>query len=127
MSNELMTSPSSEQNSQALDRLRTLVLVAYGCFALGWFLGGVPVIAGLILLYLKRDDAAGTVYESHFTWLIRTFWMGLLLGVIGAITFVLLVGWFVLVTACIWFLYRLIKGGLALMEQKPILNPTAWF
>jgi uncharacterized membrane protein len=36
------------------------------------------------------------------------------------IGFPLLVWWFV------WSLVRIIKGGLLLIEYKPIVNPTSW-
>jgi uncharacterized membrane protein len=123
----MTTNLDGNGSAGAPDRLHNLLTVAYVCYALGWVLGGVPVIAGLIMLYLKRDDAAGTIYESHITWLIRTFWLGVLLGAIGVVTFLLLVGYLVLVGAGIWYLYRLIKGGLALLDHKPVADPTTWF
>jgi uncharacterized membrane protein len=34
---------------------------------------GVTLFAGVIINYLRREQAAGTWLESHFTWQIRTF------------------------------------------------------
>ena len=53
---------------------------------------GIVGIAGLIVAYVKRDDAAGTWVNSHFTWLIRTFWWSLLWSVLGWLT-LLTLGW----------------------------------
>ncbi|MDE1150924.1 MAG: hypothetical protein PW788_00160 [Micavibrio sp.] len=39
-------------------------------------LGSVAVTAGVILAYLERRKATGTVYANHLHWLIRTFWIG---------------------------------------------------
>ena len=46
---------------------------------------GLLGIAGLIVAYVKRDDARGTWVASHFRWLIRTFWFSFLWGVVGGI------------------------------------------
>ena len=50
------------------------------------YLGGhitvITVIAGLIIAYMKREQFAGTPYESHMTSAIRTFWIALIGGVI---------------------------------------------
>ncbi len=86
-----------------------------GAFLIGW-----PSIVAVILNYIKRDEARGTWLESHFRWQIRTFWWGLLWGVIGAILFLVIVGWFVLVATAIWIIYRIAKGWLSLAENKPV-------
>jgi uncharacterized membrane protein len=81
---------------------------------------GLATIAGLVLAYIKKDDAAGTWVESHFRWLIRTFWYSLLWGVIGALTWVLVIGIFIIGANMVWFIYRIIKGWLRLSENKPM-------
>jgi uncharacterized membrane protein len=69
---------------------------------------------------VKRDDARGTWLESHFSWQIRTFWWGLLWGIVGAILLLVLVGDFVLLATAIWIIYRIVKGWLNLAENKPV-------
>ena len=61
--------------------------------AVGFFIGLTWIVA-VIVNYVKLDDARGTWVESHFRWQIRTFWFGLLWGVIGAISM------FVVVSGC---------------------------
>jgi len=89
---------------------------------------GLVGIAGLIVAYVKRDDAQGTWIASHFTWLIRTFWFSFLWGIVGGIVLVtlglILIGipialliWFV---ASIWVIYRVIRGYLLFKDSKPI-------
>jgi uncharacterized membrane protein len=75
---------------------------------------------GVIINYIKREDARGTVYESHFDWQIRTFWWGLLWAVLGVLLAVVLVGFVVMFVAWIWMIYRVIKGWLKLIEGKPV-------
>ncbi len=91
-----------------------------------WTLAIIAMIIGLI----KRDDVRGTWLDSHYAWMSRTFWWGLLWGA-GALAlyFVLTVitlglgamlFWVFPVAVAIWYLYRIIKGWLALNDRKPI-------
>ena len=57
----------------------TFVGIAYGLHVTGLFLFW-PALIGLVLDYIKRGDVEGTVLESHYGWLIRTFWWSLLWG-----------------------------------------------
>ena len=74
----------------------------------------------VIINYVKKEEAAGTWLESHFRWQIRTFWFGLLWGVIGAILLLVIVGWFVLMADAIWIIYRVVKGWLNLAGNRPM-------
>ena len=58
------------------------------------------------------------LYESHFTWQIRTFWWVLLWCVVGGSTFWFGIGFLVLAAAGIWYLYRLVKGFLNWSDKK---------
>ena len=89
---------------------------------------GLVGIAGLIVAYVKRDDAQGTWVASHLTWLIRTFWFSFLWGVVGAIVLVVLgiiligipIAILIWAVASIWVIYRVIRGYLLFKESKPI-------
>lgn len=99
--------------------LKTMATVVYALQAAGFFIG-ITWIVAVVINYVKRDDVRGTWLESHFSWQIRTFWWGLLWAVIGAILFIVVVGWFVLVADAIWIIYRIVKGWLNLAENKPV-------
>jgi uncharacterized membrane protein len=99
--------------------LKTIATVVYALQAVGFFIG-ITWIVAIVMDYVKRDDARGTWLESHFTWQIRTFWWGLLWGVIGALLLLVVVGYFVLLAAAIWIIYRIVKGWLNLAEGKPV-------
>ena len=99
--------------------LRQLTLAVYILYALSW-ITGVTAIVGIVINYIKREDAQGTLYESHFTWQIRTFWWGLLWAVIGVITMFVLIGFVILFVAAIWSIYRLVKGWLYWNDFKPM-------
>jgi uncharacterized membrane protein len=91
---------------------------------IGAFLTGWPSIIAVILNYVKRSDVRGTWLESHFRWQIRTFWFGLLwvvlcgLFVVGSLGLGLLVVWLPLFVVGVWFVYRIVRGWLALRERR---------
>jgi len=98
----------------------TLTHVIYGLYGASLVMPGIPAIVAIVLNYIKREDVAGTFLESHFRWQIRTFWYSLLWAFIGAITFIIIVGIFVLIADVVWFIYRIAKGWLRLNEGKPM-------
>lgn len=104
--------------------MRNLTHLIYGLFALGLLSGGVfgvATIAAIVIAYLKRADAAGTLYANHFDWLIRTFWWGLLWIVLSGLATFIFIGWLTGLIALVWIVYRLVKGWLALISgQAPV-------
>jgi uncharacterized membrane protein len=104
---------------EQLAGLKNVTLTVYALQALS-FIWGLPAIVGLIINYVKRDDARGTLYESHFTWQIRSFWWGLVWALIGGVLAVLLVGFVVMFVAWVWMIYRVVKGWLKLTEGQPV-------
>ena len=92
----------------------------------GAFLTGWPSIIGVILNYVKRSEVRGTWLESHFRWQIRTFWFGLLwvslcVGfVVLTLGIGLLIAWLPLGLVGLWFIYRVLRGWLALRDRRPM-------
>ncbi len=111
--------PSPQRSEQELNSLRTVVMVVYGLQALSLFFGMTALIA-LIINYVKRDDARGTWYESHFTWQIRSFWWALLWLVVGSVLVIVGVGILILLGVWVWMIYRVVKGWLRLIEGRPV-------
>lgn len=89
---------------------------------------GILGIAGVIVCYVKRDEARGTWVASHLRWLIRTFWYSLLWGVLGGVVLVVLglvligipIAFLIWAVASLWVLYRVIRGYLLFNDSKPI-------
>jgi len=85
-------------------------------------------IIGVIVAYVKRDEARGTWLESHLTWLIGTFWWSTLWAVMGwlvliALAIVLIgfaLGPLIWAVTAAWVLYRVIRGLLYFKDQRPI-------
>jgi uncharacterized membrane protein len=88
-----------------------------------WLLAVAAVIVGIA----TRDRVRATWVETHYSWLSRTFWWGLVwIAVSGAISFILtitvvglLVIWLPWTILFIWYLYRVLRGWLRLNDGKP--------
>jgi uncharacterized membrane protein len=106
-------------SNDTLASLKTLTTVIYALYALSLFIGLTAIVA-IVLNYIKREEVQGTWLESHFAWQMRTFWWGLLWCVLGAITWIILIGWVILGVAFVWFIYRIAKGWLNLNDNKPM-------
>lgn len=108
-----------DKSLEQLNGLRQITLVVYILYALSWFTG-ITALVALIVNYLKREDVCGTLYESHFTWQIRTFWWSLLWGLVGFSTLAIGIGYFILFAAGGWSLYRIVRGWLNWTDQIPM-------
>lgn len=116
--------------SQREDSLRTLGHISYALHAvvaIGAVLPGVQasivlLLVAFILDLVKKDDARGSWQESHFAWRIRSvLWAGVLYVVTIPLWFLFLIpGWVAWIAISIWFLYRVIRGWLALNDRRPM-------
>jgi len=105
--------------AQQLDRARSVVTLVYALQAAS-FLLAITFVAAVIVSYVKRDKLNNTWLASHARWQIRTFWFALLWTGLGFLTFLLGVGYFILIGTAIWTLYRIIKGWLRLIDDQPM-------
>jgi uncharacterized membrane protein len=108
----------------ALHALSLVAGIVGTATVIGAFLTGWPSIVAVILNYIKQSEVRGTWLESHFRWQIRTFWFGLLwvglcvLFIIGTFGIGILIAWLPLLIVSIWFVYRTVRGWLALREGR---------
>jgi uncharacterized membrane protein len=110
--------PAAADDARAAS-LRQLTMIVY-VLQIASIVLGVTLVAAVIINYLKRRDVEGTWLESHFRWQIRTFWWSLLWFGAGLALLVIVIGFFVLIAAAMWLLYRAIKGWLELEERRPM-------
>jgi uncharacterized membrane protein len=110
----------------ALHAFSLLTGILGAATVVGAFLTGWPSIIAVILNYVKRGESRGTWLESHFRWQIRTFWFGLLwislcvLFIIGTFGLGIIIAWLPMVLVGIWFIYRIVRGWLALNDNRPM-------
>lgn len=93
---------------------------------LACFVVGITAIIGVIMAYMNRGKASGFV-ETHYTFLIRTFWIGLAYALLSAVLIVAAIGVLLMIAVAIWIIARCLIGLQALQRNEPIKNPTSWF
>ena len=112
----------------ALHSLSILIGVTSAATIIGAFVFGLPSIIAVIINYVKRSDVRGTFLDSHFGWQIRTFWFAALWAVLGVLLWVVfamvligfLIGPAILMLTGLWVIYRVVRGWLALRDERPI-------
>jgi uncharacterized membrane protein len=102
-------------------KLRDLALLVYVLQAIG-FLIGLTWIVGVVINYLKIEDVRNTWLETHFNWQLRTFWLGLAGMAVAWMLMVVKVGVLIGFAVTGWAIYRVAKGGLALIDRKPMYS-----
>jgi uncharacterized membrane protein len=79
---------------------------------------------GVIMAHVFKSDAKGTWLESHYDWLIKTFWVSFAIGLVGWVFAVTIIGIVVAVpiwaVLFVWTAYRLIRGWMNLFREKAI-------
>ena len=133
MNDVIDVSPAAPKDGLDPERdssLRTIGHISYGLHAVVAVSAVLPGVQASVLLLLvafgldmfKRGDAAGSWQESHFRWRIRSvLFSGLAYLVTAPLWLVLYVpGWIAWAIVSIWFLYRVLRGWLALNDRRPM-------
>ncbi len=117
----------------ALHALAALIGITSSVTVVGQFIFGIPSIIAVIMNYARRSDARGSWLASHFTWQLRTFWFAVLWSVLvvvlSAPLMLVLVGFLTLPVGItligLWLVYRVLRGWLALKDEKPMPFPQS--
>ena len=109
-------SPLSDERQMAL-----IVYIAY----LAAFAFPPLTIVGLVLAYVNRG-AGPDWLKSHYTFQIRTFWLGLLYWIVSFALCFILIGFQLLLATMIWYIVRSALGLDRLMKREPYPNPETW-
>ena len=98
------------------------LIVAVGAVMPGAQASVALLIVAFVIDLVKKDSAAGTWQESHFSWRIRTvLWAAGLYLVTAPLWLLLLVpGWIAWGLISIWFLYRIVRGWMNLNANVPM-------
>lgn len=119
MSTDPVATPGRDLESDA-----RLTHILYLLHALAPFTAWLLAVIAIILGAARREDVRGTYLDSHFGWLSRTFWWGLLWIAVSVILAILLfvsiilapIFWVPCTVLFFWYLYRVIKGWLRLND-----------
>ena len=86
---------------------------------------GITAIVGVIIAYVSRSEAPEWV-ATHYRMQIRTFWIGLLYGLISFVTAFILIGFLLALFTLIWWIVRCARGLQRVSRGEPYDNPATW-
>jgi uncharacterized membrane protein len=105
---------------------RMWAIIVWGCNVASYFtLGGASII-GLIIAYVKRGELRGTIYESHMTSAIRTFWISFAGFCLGGLFALAGVGLLIILAVWCWHVFRTVRGLIRAIDDKPIADAAGW-
>ncbi|WP_019867052.1 DUF4870 family protein [Methylovulum miyakonense] len=118
---------TKEQNTGNLEKLKNLTVTVYICQILAFALVGFPLLVGVAINFINRNEVQGTWLQSHFDWQIKTVWMTLAGFALSGLAFSLglEIGLFILIPTLILLVYRIVIGWTTLAANQPIKNINA--
>ena len=98
------------------------LIVAVGAVIPGAQPGAALLLIALVIDLVKKSDVEGTWQASHFSWRIRTvIWAGVLYIVTAPLWLLFfLPGWIAWGLISLWFLYRIVRGMVAMNKSQAI-------
>jgi uncharacterized membrane protein len=110
-------------NEAPFDRNATNVSIIYYLY-LAAILLGVTAVVGVIMAYMNQ--LANEWLDTHYTYQVRTFWIGLLYAAIGVVLTMVVIGVAVLAFVLVWWVVRCVKGLKFAGAGQPIPDPKTW-
>ena len=127
MNNDIIDVSTDDQRAEGLKAWGWLSYVLHLIVALGAVIpgaqpGALLLLVALVIDLVKRSDAQGTWQASHFSWRIRAvLWAGVLYIVTAPLWLLFfLPGWLAWCVISLWFLYRIVRGMVAMNENRPL-------
>jgi uncharacterized membrane protein len=99
--------------------------LVYILYLLGFVLGGLSNIVGVVFAYVYKGDAEVWL-KTHYHYQIRTFWLALLYSIVSGVLMFVFVGFILIVLVVIWLILRCVKGLSRLQKAEPIDDVATW-
>lgn len=86
---------------------------------------GITALAGIVIAHINRGKSEAWI-ETHYTWAVRTFWIGLLYALISAMLMLVAIGFVTGLLTVAWFIARIVYSWQAIDRREPMANPLGW-
>ena len=119
-----MTEPGSTAKGFDFNQ-PTIVALLY----LASLVTGLTMLIGLVMAHVWKDDVPGSWETSHFRFHIRTFWVGLVLGILAVVPTILtlgLAGFLIYPLLIVWVAIRTVRAMLTAQNREPVANVETW-
>lgn len=113
---------ASEDQRQPADT--TMALVVYALMLAGFVVGFTPLI-GVVIAYVYRGKGPAWL-DEHYRYQIRTFWIGLLYGLIVTVLSMIGIGLILMIALAVWLIVRCVKGFRGVQEKRAPDNVDSW-
>ena len=91
------------------------------------FLLGITGLVGVVLAFIWKGEPETQPWEdSHYTYLINTFWIGLAGTIVGGLLLIVLIGLFVLLAVAALVAVRSVLSLINAQKHQPMPNPGSW-
>ncbi|QPK64540.1 hypothetical protein IVG45_06165 [Methylomonas sp. LL1] len=119
--NMSITNAKTDGDMAALKKLAGTV---YICQVLTFAFAGLPLLVGVAINFLYRNDVKGTWLESHFNWQIKTVWVTLAgFALSGLVLMVeMQISLIILIPTLLLLVYRIVVGWTALSADKAVMQ-----
>lgn len=87
---------------------------------------GITAIVGVVLAYVWKGEAHAEWETSHYEYLIRTFWIGLIGAVVSIMLMIVLIGFLLMVAVGVLVVVRCVLSLINAQKQQPMPNPGTW-
>ena len=102
----------------------TMAMVIYGLYLAG-FVAGITPLVGVVIAYVYRGKGPAWL-DEHYRYQIRTFWIGLLYGLVATLLAVVGIGFLLMIALAVWLIIRCVKGFKGLQEKRAPSNVDTW-
>ena len=92
------------------------------CF-LSSFVVGITGLVGIVLAHVWSGEAKDSWAASHFTYLIRTFWIGFVAFIVAAVLSFVLIGLLLIPLIAVWIGVRSVMSLIKAQRQEPMPEP----
>ena len=100
----------------------TIISLCY----LGSFITGITGLVGVVLAYVWKGEPKADWELSHYQYLIRTFWIGLIGSIVGFVLLIVAIGFLVLLATAALVGVRSVLSLINAQKHAPMPNPDSW-
>ncbi len=120
--NNITTNPSDTVTAVSWVSYMLHLIVAVAAVVPGIHASVFLLIVAFIADMVMQGDASGSYQESHYTWRLKSVvWAGVLYLITSPLFLLLYVpGWAAWGLISLWFLYRIVKGTVALSGRRAV-------
>lgn len=95
-------------------------------YLLGAITGGLATVVGLVLAYVWRGEVHESWEATHYTFMVRTFWIGLLAAIVGGCLMIVGIGFLILFAIPVWVIVRSVISLLNAQKRAPMADPQSF-